>query len=359
MMQDHVAIPRFRLGLALTALSLSACAESPMSAPLSAGEPPFEVIEVTTTSIADERLVDGRIEGLQQATVTAQVPGQVTAIVRDAEAQVAAGEPVLRLRSTQAQGGLAQAEAGLREAEALATDAEARYQRIKSLYERKVVPRATYDQVLAQRESAEARVAAARAARDAASAYTLVTAPFAGVVTERVVRLGDTVAPGMPLFGVAARGGLRLRAQLPESLVAAARQSREIVIHHQGQRIRTENILIYASADARDGSFGLQADILTPLAGLEPGMLVKVGVMEGERQGLQIPSHSVITRGEITGAYVYSASGIRFRQLRLGAVIDDRVEVLAGLKAGERVARDPNEALAALRSGQSDSEAAQ
>jgi hypothetical protein len=171
--------------------------------------------------------------------------------------------------------------------------------------------------------------------------------------------VGDTVAPGMPLFGVAAREGLRLRAQLPESLVAAARQSREIVIHHQGQRIVTENILIYASADARDGSFGLQADILTPIAGLEPGMLVKVGVMEGERQGLQIPSRSVITRGEITGAYVYSASGIRFRQLRLGAVIDDRVEVLAGLKAGERVASDPNEALAALRGGQSNSETTQ
>jgi RND family efflux transporter MFP subunit len=243
---------RFGVALvALTALGLSACTESPTPPVTSLTEPPFDLIDVAATTIADERMMDGRIEGLQQATVTAQVPGQVVAVLRDAEAVVAAGEPVLRLRATQAQGGLAQTEAGLREAQAYAADAEARYQRIKSLFERKVVPRATYDQVLAERESTQARVVAASAARDAASAYTLVPAPFAGVVTERMVRIGDTVAPGMPLFGVAAREGLRLRAQLPQSLVSAARQSRQIVVHHQGQRIVAENILIYASADSR------------------------------------------------------------------------------------------------------------
>jgi multidrug efflux pump subunit AcrA (membrane-fusion protein) len=150
-----------------------------------------------------------------------------------------------------------------------------------------------------------------------------------------------------------------LRAQLPQSLVSAARQSRQIVVHHQGQRIVAENILIYASADSRDGSFGLQADILTPVPGLEPGMLVKVGVIAGERRGLEIPLEAVMARGEITGAYVYSDSGIRFRQLRLGSVTDERVEVLAGLSAGERLVRNPIEALAARRSDKLGSKGAQ
>lgn len=335
--------------ITLGALSLVACSqpESPSgTVPASA---PFKVVTVDVMDMIDERWVDGRVEGVQQATVTAQVPGQVSEILRDAESIVRAGEPILRVRATQAQGGLAQAEAALREAEAFATDAETRYQRISTLYERKVVPRAAYDQALAQRESALARRQAARAGRDAASAYTIVTAPFAGVVTERRVRVGDSVAPGMPLFGVAATDSLRIRAELPESLVNAARASRSVVVLHEGQRLDTQNILVYAGADARDGSFGLQADLPAAPAGLSPGMLVKVGVMIGQRSGIRIPRSAVIERGEVTGAYVFSAAGVRFRQLRLGAAMGDQVEVLAGLSAGEQIAERAADALMSIR----------
>lgn len=341
-------LPRTLLGLACVVL-LAGCARSVEPVATAAAPAPFEVFTVESREMADERLIDGRIEGLQQATVMAQIPAQVVAVLQDAESAVAAGEPILRLRATQSQGGLPQAEAALREAEAFAVDAEARYQRIAALYERKVVPRATYDQVLAQREAAVARRAAAGAARDAAAAYTLVPAPFAGVVTERLVRVGDTVAPGTPLFGVAATEALRVRAQLPESWVTAARESRKVVIHHQGQRIPAQNILIYAGADTVDGSFGLQADVLQSVPTLAPGMLVKVGVAAGQRSGVRIPQSAVVERGEVTGVYVHGEGGTRFRQLRLGAVVDGEVEVHAGLSAGEQVARRPAEALRALR----------
>jgi RND family efflux transporter MFP subunit len=324
--------------LGFSLLGLAGCAEPAPAPPSTPSSAPFDVVTVEAVEMVDERWVDGRVEGLQQATVTAQVPGQVSAVLRDAESEVLAGEPILQVRATQAQGGLAQAEAALREAAAFATDAEARYQRMRALYDRQVIPRAAYDQALAQRESAVARQQAARASRDAASAYTLVTAPFAGIVTERRVRVGDSVSPGMPLFGIAATGGLRIRAELPESLVSAARNLRGVVVYHQDQRFETQNILVFAGADARDGSFGLQADLPAPVAGLSPGMVVKVGVATGRRTGLRIPVSAVIERGEVTGAYIFSDSGVRFRQLRLGGVVDGQVEVLAGLTAGERVA---------------------
>lgn len=58
---------RFGVALvALTALGLSACAESPTPPVTSLTEPPFDLIDVTATMITDERMVDGRIEGLQQ-----------------------------------------------------------------------------------------------------------------------------------------------------------------------------------------------------------------------------------------------------------------------------------------------------
>ena len=70
MMQDNAAFPSVRLGLVLTALALSACTESPTSAPLSAGEPRFEVFEVTTTSIADERIAANTLRSDEMTDTT-------------------------------------------------------------------------------------------------------------------------------------------------------------------------------------------------------------------------------------------------------------------------------------------------
>jgi hypothetical protein len=68
--------------------------------------------------------------------------------------------------------------------------------------------------------------------------------------------------------------------------------------------------------------------------------------------GLRIPRGAVVQRGELSAVYVLDPSRIVLRQLRLGAVDGDAVEVLSGLKAGERIAADPvaaGQALAAQR----------
>ena len=71
------------------------------------------------------------------------------------------------------------------------------------MYERKVVPKATLDEATANRDAAVARLSAARAALESAKegvAYTEVRAPYAGVVTKRLVQVGETVSPGTPLM---------------------------------------------------------------------------------------------------------------------------------------------------------------
>jgi hypothetical protein len=69
--------------------------------------------------------------------------------------------------------------------------------------------------------------------------------------------------------------------------------------------------------------------------------------------GIWLPASALINRGELTGAYVVTAEGVVLRQLRLGSRQADRIEVLAGLAPGERVAVDPVAALAWLRARQS------
>jgi multidrug efflux pump subunit AcrA (membrane-fusion protein) len=77
-------------------------------------------------------------------------------------------------------------------------------------------------------------------------------------------------------------------------------------------------------------------------------MFVKVGFVTGERDELLVPASAMVERSEVTGVYVVGADGrVALRQVRAGRRIDGRVEILAGLDAGEKVATDPVAALKA------------
>ena len=84
-------------------------------------------------------------------------------------------------------------------------------------------------------------------------------------------------------------------------------------------------------------------DLPTDDYGAFPGTLVKVAFVSGEEERLLIPATALLRRGELTGAYVLDERGrITLRYLRAGTpTAEDRVPVLAGLDAGERIAADP------------------
>jgi hypothetical protein len=63
---------------------------------------------------------------------------------------------------------------------------------------------------------------------------------------------------------------------------------------------------------------------------------------------VSLPASALMQRGEVSGVYVIAGNQVALRQLRLGQRSGDRVEVLAGLKPGERVAADPVAAVQAL-----------
>jgi hypothetical protein len=71
-------------------------------------------------------------------------------------------------------------------------------------------------------------------------------------------------------------------------------------------------------------------------------MFVKVGFVVGDAQRLLVPLRALVTRSEVTAVYVVNPGGrTSMRQVRVGRAVGDRIEILAGLAAGERVALDP------------------
>jgi RND family efflux transporter MFP subunit len=308
-------------------------------------------LRVAPAAAPAERMLDGTVEAINQATVSAQTSGRIVAINYDVNDFVPAGAVIIRIRSTEQVASLSQAEAALKEATARESEAQTRYQRISDMYQRKVVAKATLDEASATRDAAVARLAAARAGLEAARegvAYTEIRAPYAGVVTQKLVQVGETVAPGTPLMSGASLDALRVVAEVPQSVIDQVRKVRKAAVYVDGRRIEATGLTFYPAAQPETNTFRVRIELPKDVKGLAPGMFVKVGLVTGESDLLLVPRSAVVERSEMRALYVVAPDGrVSLRQIRLGHTRGDQVEVLAGLLAGETIALDP--AAAALK----------
>jgi RND family efflux transporter MFP subunit len=324
--------------------------EPPPASPAALPELAGEVVKPVNTP--DERALDGTVEAVDQATISAQTAGRVAEILADVNDAVPAGGVLLRLRGAEQRAGLRQAEAAAHEAAAREAEAQARYARILDMYDRKVVAKAQLEQVTAERDAAVARLVAAKAAVDSARegvAYTEVRAPYAVVITARHVQVGESVAPGAPLLSGLSLGRLRVTVDIPQSLAGAVRRLGRAAVYVDGRRVEATGVTVFPEADPATNTFRTRVQLPPDAQGLYPGMFVKVGFVTGVRPRLFVPRAAVLARSELTAVYVVGPDGRpALRQVRLGDPSGDRVEVLSGLVAGERVAIDALAALKAL-----------
>ncbi|MCG6118626.1 MAG: efflux RND transporter periplasmic adaptor subunit [Aquimonas sp.] len=330
---------------AVLALSLAACGSSEPLSPKQAVTPPIEFFEAQLQPAARERVWDGVVEAVNAATLSAQTGGRVLELPFDVNDYVRAGEVVVRFTDVEQQSGQRQAQAALTAARAAADEAAAEFGRISEVYERRLVSRAQFDQASARRDATRAQLQAAEAAVKAASErvdYTVVRAPYSGIVTQRFVEIGETVGPGQPLIAGLSLDRLRLAVQVPQSDVQAIRaQGRAALVLEDGRRVEAERVVVFPYADPSTHSFSVRVELPEAETGLAPGMAAKVAFVVGESSRLLLPRASLVRRGEVAGAYVLGPTGLVLRQLRLGHASGDQVEVLSGLAAGERVALDP------------------
>ncbi|MDF2445671.1 MAG: efflux transporter periplasmic adaptor subunit [Moraxellaceae bacterium] len=342
------------LTASLLALALTACSREDTPAP-AAKAPTLDTLTVGSGPAAREQQVDGALEAVNQATLSAQTSARITALPVDVNDRVQAGQLVARLRDTEQRSGLEQADGALRMAQARMVEADKTYARIKEVYEKRLVAAAQMDAATAEHDAARAALNAAQAARNRAAeqlAYTEVRAPFSGIVTTRPVQVGEAVMPGQPLLVVQAPGAMRAVVDITQQLAEALRKTgKATVLLGDGRRFEATQVTVFPNADPATQTVRVRADLPAKVNGdIYPGMAAKLVFSVGEAQTVAIPAASLVQRGEITGVYIQEADGhVAFRALRMGRVLaDGRIEVLAGLAAGERVARDPRAAAAAV-----------
>lgn len=348
----HAGIP----WLAATALLLAACGGREQS-PSLPQPPALETMEVAISAGSGGMQWDGVVQAVEQATLSAQTSGRVVELAADVDARVARGAVLLRLTSTDQRAAVDAAHAQLRAAEAQLADAASRFQRASELVGRQLISRDDFDRVQAMHDSATAgrdAAAAQLAQAEQQLAYTGVKAPYGAVIAARHVELGETVAPGQPLFTLYAPGQLRLEVQVPQGDAAAIRREAAATITlADGREVASAQVIVHPAADSLAHSTTVRVTLPALTDPPRPGQIAKVR-FAGARgaPGIWLPLGAVVQRGELSGCYVVGADAIVLRQLRLGSRAGDRVEVIAGLRPGERVAMDPVAALQALRERQ-------
>jgi membrane fusion protein, multidrug efflux system len=308
--------------------------------------------------VAQNYSADGVVEAARQSTVSAQIAGRVKEVLFDAGDTVKKGQVILRIDEREAAQAVAGSQAQVMQAQAAMQQAKSDYKRARQLFAQKFISQAALDKAQADYKMALAQAAASEAgAQQSALArgYTAVVAPYSGVVSARLVEVGEMVTVGKPLMSGFDPAQMRVVVDVPQYRLAEIGAHPQAEIELPGRKVQATSVEVLPTADARTHSTQVRAWLSANETGVYPGMYVRVNFMVGKASKLLIPASAVLRRSEVVAVYVVDDKGeARLRQVRLGEPAgQDEIEVLTGLNPGEKVALDPVKAGMALeRQGQ-------
>ena len=317
-------------------------------------------LTITTTTIPQTYTLDATIEALNAGTISAQTNGVIKAIYGDVNQAVTEGVLLVEIDNVQQKAAVAQAEASLAQAKALNDDAQATLTRNTRLHKQGTLSKGEYDRALAQAKSAAANAQAISASLVQAQAqlsYTRVIAPYAGVITERFVEVGELVSQGQPLMSGYQPSAMRAVVNLPQYLASQYTSESSLDLTINGATYSPTETTLFPFADPQVHSVRLRATLPSDAATkVIPGQWIKVTITTGTREGIALPAKAVMRRGELTAVYVHTNDRVFLRQVRLGNtfVRDNQTwhEVLSGLHTGDRVNSNALEQLANIAAEQ-------
>lgn len=309
---------------------------------------PLPTMQAQEREVAQRYSIDGVVEATRQSTVSAQISGRVKAIYFDVGDRVSKGQIILRIDEREANQALAGSRAQLSQAQAALQNARLNYARSQELFKQKFISQAALDKAKADYEMALAQAEASEAGAEQsalAQSYTAVIAPYGGVVSARMVEMGEMVTVGKPLMTGFDPAELRIITNVPQYKLSAigSRPQVSIEVPELQRWLKPVDVSVQPSADPRTHSTQVRINLSSNEKGIYPGMFVRAHFVVGQERKLTIPLAAVVKRSEVVAVYVVGADEVpRLRQVRLGeATPDGEIEVLAGLQAGERIALDP------------------
>jgi multidrug efflux pump subunit AcrA (membrane-fusion protein) len=375
----------FRIAVvAVLALAAAGCSKSETAqARTSESATPVQVEAVRQDSVGRAVDVVGTLAAVDQVTISSEADGRVRAILADLGDRVVAGQVLIKLDNEKQQYTYEQQQAALartlaqygapdpqhlpeiektpdvERANADLVQATQAFDRASELFKRKLVSqqalddaqnalqskRAGYTSALQNARNLRASIQASEATMKLAGRQlrdTDIRAPFDGFVEKRLVSLGELVRTQMPVMSVVRLDPLKVIAEIPEKMAPwiTAGQAVDLRVDaYQDRKFTGKVSRISPGVNTATRAFPFEALVPNPDAALKPGTFARVHIESGKIDTvLTVPYSALQYRYGVNRVFVVEGDKLVIRELAVGERLGDRIEVMSGVKAGERVA---------------------
>lgn len=298
--------------------------------------PQVSLVSPTRHTFTDRLELLGVAKGRQSVTLSAATTQLVSRVLFTPGQQVAKGQVLVELKTTEQDAALAQARA--REVQARRA-----YERWRTLGEQGYASTAAVDQYEAAWKSARADVGAA----EARLGDRVIRAPFSGVVGLSDIAPGAVINPGAAIVTLDDLSAIRVDFQVPDRFLSAVTEGQALtatVDAWPGARFDGRIVRLDTRIDERTRALTARSEFASPDGKLRPGMMLRVGVSQGVRTALALPESAVAVQGEGASVFVLvedaGRMSVQQKPIVAGLRQDGWVEILEGLTPADRVVAD-------------------
>ncbi|MFZ5639511.1 MAG: efflux RND transporter periplasmic adaptor subunit [Bacillota bacterium] len=318
-------------------------------------EVPVSVEEVRTGSISSTTTITGKVTPLAEINVVPKTGGKVAQVLVDVGSKVKQGQVLVRLDTAELDAQLKQATAALELARSSNAqnqlrlqDAQNNLNRMQALYNEGAISKQQYETALlqynltkntdtgAQVKQAQANVELIRTQISNA----IITAPQDGEISARLVDPGEMAGPGVPVVTIVNTAKVYVEGIVAEKDIALVKKGQQVDVKVEAAGGAFKGVVetVSPAADPRSKGYPLKVALTNPDSKLKPGMFGEIRLVTGQKDDVVvIPKEVVVDRGAGKVVFVVKGGMAEERKITLGMESGDRVEVVDGIKAGEKL----------------------
>lgn len=345
-------VPRAAAVVACVLVTLSACKKPEGSQPELTSAKQTVPIRVQTVVVGIEPMpelltVTGTLRASQESDVAANASGKVTATFVERGQKVKAGDTlaILDAKGAQLTASAAAAQTGL--ANAQFEQAKKECDRVKSLFQNGAISQAEYDRTTTQCQSTQWSAAAAVAQQQSAQKVVgdaVIRAPFAGVVGERSVSVGQYVQANTKVVSLFNADPLRLELTIPEVNIASVKPDMpvEFTVASFGDSA-FHGAVKFISPNVRPTTRDLVIEAVCPNpdSKLMPGMFAVAQLAVGSRPMTTVPESAIKKDETASRVFAVIEDRVQERIVQTGATRNGKVAIVSGIKQGEHIVATP------------------
>lgn len=290
-------------------------------------------VSVSTVTVEEESYsldfaASGTTQAVSELNFVSNVQGRVIAIYADNGKYVRKGDPLLKIESELLESDY---KASLAAYEAMLQDV----QRFTNSNQAGGVTDQQLDNMKTQLTAAESRLDRSRKMLEDA----VVKSPMTGVINSRYVELGSLIAPNAPLFDIVNESQLKVIVGVPESKVKLLARGQQVTLTNTAEQGRTYTGRINYIGIKTDRGLNYPVEIyLDKDSSLRIGMYLKVQFADNaERSGVLVPRKAIVGSAKAANVYVVENGRAVRREVALGDMVGDKVEVIDGISAGDQL----------------------